>query len=90
MDIDTSRKPSVMPPVCFRCSKPGHYAKDCPRAFNIRVMSKEERIQLLEDLLTVEDVNAAQEAFAGEVVEVDELPGVGGEQEKEDFVKGSG
>jgi hypothetical protein len=41
MDLDSSRNPAI-PPLCFRCKKPGHFGKDCPLRFDIRHMTTEE------------------------------------------------
>jgi hypothetical protein len=48
MDIDTARKKSASDATCHRCGKPGHWSKNCPDRYDIRVMSNEEIEEELE------------------------------------------
>jgi hypothetical protein len=50
MEIDANRNRREVPDICRRCGKPGHWAKDCPRRFDIRFMTVDEKSELLQGL----------------------------------------
>ena len=72
MDVDTMRRKHATLSTCYRCGSTGHLVKDCPRPYNVRAMSTEERDGLLELLLAAKDV---QEAGMARVIDEDD--GVG-------------
>src|ERR1700727_955709 len=43
MDIDAARRRGKELLLCRRCSKPGHFARECPHQFNVRYMTTGER-----------------------------------------------
>ena len=43
--------------TCFHCQQPGHYAHKCPQAFDIRLMTMEEKLELLPKFLALADVS---------------------------------
>jgi hypothetical protein len=42
MEIDTVKKKTTLPGICYRCGDPGHRRPDCPCHFDIHLMSMEE------------------------------------------------
>lgn len=64
MDLDAARARSQAPStVCHRCKQPGHWAKDCPRQYDVRMLSVDE----LEGFLAMaRDTEALQERAAQE------------------------
>jgi Zinc knuckle len=42
--------------TCFQCWKTGHYARECPQAFDIRLMTMAEKLELLPEFLALADV----------------------------------
>jgi Zinc knuckle len=48
MDIDAARRKPISDANCHRCGKPGHWSKNCPDRYDIRVMSNEEIEEELE------------------------------------------
>ena len=78
MDIDAQRA-KLTSTTCHRCGEVGHLRQDCPRRFDVRHMTIEEREDLLESLL------AAKDAIPSE-----ETPNTPEEMAGEDFVPRSG
>lgn len=67
-----SDKRKVITGVCRRCRKPGHYAAQCNQPVDIRALSMEERTELLQQLLVMEDMAKVQQP-AQEESEEEEL-----------------
>src|SRR5579859_4443328 len=76
MDIDATNKNRELPDVCQRCGRPGHWMKDCPRRFDIRCMTSDERQEWIQQ--------AMMEMDMAEVTEKKEETG------EEDFPESSG
>ena len=56
MDLDAARRKDLSALKCFRCKKPGHFGRDCPDRFDIRLMSTDEIQEVLEIRLAQLDV----------------------------------
>lgn len=76
MDVDMARKSSPLPPVCFRCRRPGHFKEDCPLRYDVRFLDAEEKEELIQHLLAEKDIGEAQEVSGDsqEAVEGDFRP----------------
>ena len=68
MDIDAAQKRVLLPPVCFRCRKPGHIKSECPLRHDIRFLDADEKEELIQRLLAEKDVAEVQSA-TGELEE---------------------
>jgi Zinc knuckle len=73
MDIDQARGKGSPAVTCFRCWKTGHYARECPQAFDIRLMTTAEKLELLPEFPALVDVvgdplaeNSSESAEHGE------------------------
>lgn len=60
MDIDAARKGKTPSDACRRCGRIGHWGKDCPDRFDVRLMNVDELQTLLEDKLAAKDVAPAE------------------------------
>jgi hypothetical protein len=76
MEVDTAKqRTNLQVFTCRRCGQPGHYANQCPQAYDIRSMTSEERQDWIAAMLKDEDI--------AKMVEGSEE---GGLVEEEDFV----
>ena len=41
--------------LCYRCHLPGHFGKDCPTRFDVRIMSMDELQEVLENRMALLD-----------------------------------
>jgi hypothetical protein len=70
MDLDVARRKALEALRCFRCKKQGHFGKDCPDRFDIRMMTLEEMEEALEnrmaqlDAVPADPVPSSEEALA--------------------------
>jgi hypothetical protein len=72
MEIDATRKRQSTPDVCRRCGKPGHWAKNCEKRFDIRFMLAEEKSEWLQNFALEADTPESKEEV--EEPEVDPPP----------------
>ena len=55
MDIDAARRGKTPSDSCRRCGALDHWAKDCPRRFDVRHMDTDKLQTLLENKLAAKD-----------------------------------
>jgi hypothetical protein len=70
MDIDATRKKTNLPDVCYRCGEPGHRKPQCPRRFDIRLMSMEECEEWMQEKALgkdAEEIAQREEELAQEI-----------------------
>ena len=62
MDVDIVRKTCPAPPRgCYQCGEPDYLVKDCPHRLDVRMLTAEQREELIEDLMALKDVAAEEE-----------------------------
>src|SRR6267154_4377886 len=83
MDIDATCHRNAIPMLCRHCREPGHFARECPKAYDVRYMSSDEREDWIEHLLSGSDVAAA--GGQSPTPDTPEIPSEWSEGAEEDF-----
>ena len=67
MDVDALHRKAAPEGSCFHCGKVGHFGKNCPDRFDIRLMTADEVQEVLENKLAQLDVVPEEEMAPGEM-----------------------
>jgi hypothetical protein len=60
MDIDATCRQNAIPMLCRCCGEPGHFMRECLKAYDVHYMFSDEREDWIEHLLSGSDVAAAE------------------------------
>src|SRR5258705_10891847 len=88
MEIDAARHKNPIPMLCRRCGEPGHFARECPKGYNVRYMTLDERQDWIKHLLSEVDVAVTRTPTPDS--ETVEGPPMGVSKPEEDFTSRSG
>ena len=83
MDVDLTHGWTSFPIICRRCNKPGHYARECPNTFDVQMMTTEEKLELIPELLALVDISGVPPLENNSKVEMESEKML--EKSKEDF-----
>ena len=72
MEVDTARLRKPTPVLCRRCREAGHFARDCPKVYDVHYMTLEEKETWIEQHVTAADVVVADSP--SETPETPEIP----------------
>jgi hypothetical protein len=56
IDVDCTCGKGSLTVACFRCRQTGNYARECPQAFDICLVTTAEKLELLPEFFTLVDV----------------------------------
>ena len=56
MDVDQTHGWTNFPIICWCCNKPGYYARECPNTFDVQMMTTQEKLELIPELLALADM----------------------------------
>lgn len=87
MEVDTTKRQGTLPPICYRCHKPGHMKRECPQRFDIRFLSPQEFTELVGDVTQGKDQGEVIAAIEGDPLEPPEVAETT-ETEVQDFSEG--
>jgi hypothetical protein len=87
MEIDAVRHKNPNPILCRRCRELGHFARECPKGYNVWYMTLDERQDWIEHLLSEADVVVTQTPTPD--LETVEGPPKGVSEPEEDFTSRS-
>ena len=88
MEIDAARRKNPIPMTCRCCRELGHFARECPKSYDVRYMTLDKRQDWIEHLLSDVDVTAAQTPTPD--LETVESPPKRASEAEEDFTSHSG
>jgi hypothetical protein len=85
MEIDAVRCKNPITMLCRHCREPGHFARECPKSYDVWYMTSDERQDWIEHLLSEVDVTVAQTPTS-KTLETMESPPKGASEVEEDFM----
>jgi Retrotransposon gag protein len=73
MEVDLAKRQFAQPLTCRRCCEVGHFAQECPQAYDVCYMTSDEQEEMLQHWLVAEDVRSITEMQEPQDVEKEDL-----------------
>ena len=57
MDVDWTHGQSKFPVIFWHCNKPGYYSRECSNMFDVQMMTMQEKLELIPEVLALADIS---------------------------------